>query len=267
MFDRMDPERLRRSYEADGLLTSAYDLAKVDIIPELRRDIPMYQMEIRRNRSQGLFRVPYILTQAIITAAHDENILRVVRAILGTDELIMWGPNIQVGTPNEAGLWHTDIESWLWSTITVVVGLRGCSEDNATLCIPHSQRLPVQPWAIADNTKSAAVLEAAQALDQRCHEIRTFEGFQNGRFYLFNAKCWHTGLEGKSGDRELLFLHYDKAANPRIPYMKDYEERSWFDFPATYIKVDAEKSFEVEHALYSVEGKDYVGAVPPNSRM
>ncbi|WP_025918674.1 hypothetical protein [Pectobacterium parmentieri] len=50
----------------------------------------------------------------------------------------------------------------------------------------------------------------------------SFDGFEDGTFYVFNAKCcWHAGLETANIDRELLFLHFSEASNPRLPYMDD----------------------------------------------
>ncbi len=256
-----DTTTMFEAYQRDGLLREAFDLADPRVVPDLRADIPLYRMEIARMREQKLFRVPYLLTQSIITAAHDPAILATARAVLGTDELVMWGANLQVGTPNEASLWHTDIESWLWPTVTVVVGLSGCRQENSTICVPGSHRLPVQPWAVADNSDADAVLGAARELDPACDAITDFAGFANDRFYVFDAKCWHTGREGTSAGRELLFLHYDKTSNPRVPYMDDYEERSWFDFPAGWLAVDGAGRFAVNRELYSVVGKEYRGVV------
>jgi hypothetical protein len=262
-FERLDAPALRAAYERDGLLPYSFELGDPGVVEELRRDIPMYRMEIARMRAQGLYRVPYLLTQSILTAMYDPHILAVVQAVLGTDELVMWGANLQVGTPNEAGLWHTDIESWLWPTVTVVVGLKGCRPENSTVCVPGSHRLPCQPWAAADNSSADAVLGAARALSPACTHIADFADFGDNRFYLFDAKCWHTGKEGASAGRELLFLHYDRAANPRIPYMDDYEDRTWFDFPASYVKVANGREFEVNQELYSVAGKEYRGVPTP----
>jgi hypothetical protein len=264
IFTDADAKELFDRYEEEGSLARAFPLADTGVISELRRDLLGYQVEVRRNREQGLFRVPYLITQAIVEAAHDENILAVVRAIMGTDELVMWGPNIQTGTPNEADLWHTDIESWLWPTVTVVVGLKGCHEGNTTRCIPGSHRLPLQPWAAVENNADASIVSAAaRALDPACNTVRAFAGFADAHFYLFNARSWHCGVGAASLGRELLFLHYDRADNPRIPYMKDYEARTWFDFPAAYLRVAGRSgAFAVRRDLYSVEGKDYVGVAP-----
>lgn len=249
---------LRDRYERDGLLPEAYPLAGPAVTGDLRSELPAHRAEAERLRATGTFRVPYLLSDPIARAARDPAVLGTVAAVLGTDELVMWGPNLQLGTPNEAGRWHTDIESWLWPTVTVVVGLAGCEPLNATRCIPGSHRLPVQPWGAADNTDADTVLRAAHRLDPRCTEITSFAGFGDGRFYVFDAKCWHAGAAARSEGRESLFLHYDRASNPRVPYMRDYEDRTWFDTPATYLPLAA----TVDTAVHPTTGKNYEGDRP-----
>lgn len=251
---------LRERYATDGLLPEAYPLADPSVIADLRADLPAARAETERLRAAGIFRVPYDLTDATGRTARDPAVLAAVGAVLGTDELVMWGPNLQVGTPNEAGLWHTDIESWLWPTVTVVVGLARCEPLNATRCIPGSHRLPVQPWGAADNTDADTVLAAARRLDPRCDRIASFAGFADATFYVFDAKCWHAGAGagGRSDGRETLFLHYDRASNPRVPYMRDYEQRTWFPEPATYLPLAA----DVRTDVHPVDGKDYEGVRP-----
>lgn len=256
-------EKLREEYETTGLIRATFPLADGNLVEELRKDLPRYAVEVTRNREDKLFRVPYMLTQPIISAAHDMNILRVASAALGTDELVMWGPNIQRGTPNEAARWHTDIESWFWPSMTVAVGLGGCTESNSTICVPGTHKLPMQPWAVADNTNNTKILEAARRANPACNEITNFRGFSTGRFYVFNAKTWHCGVPLASGTRELLFLHYQRACDPRIPYFKNYEERTWFDFPAVYLKINTGKTFPVADQLYSADGLDFRGPSQP----
>lgn len=139
--------------------------------------------------------------------------------------------------------------------MTVVVGLAGCEPLNATRCIPGSHRLPVQPWGAADNTDADTVLRAATRLDPRCTAIASFAGFADGTFYVFDAKCWHAGAAGRSEGRESLFLHYDRAASPRMPYMCDYEDHTWYDTPATYLPLAP----TVRTDVHPIDGKDYGG--------
>jgi hypothetical protein len=252
-------QKIRDEYESAGFLRNTYPLADSRLVDELRKDVPMYLTEVTRNKSDKLFRVPYLMTQSIVTAAHDLNILRVVTAALGSDELVMWGPNIQRGTPNEASLWHTDIESWYWPSLTVAVGLSGCSQENSTIAIAGTHKFPVQPWSVAHNWKNDDILAAARHIDPASDKIENFRNFAPGRFYVFNAKTWHCGVPISSGTRELMFLHFQKASDPRIPYFKNYDERTWFDYPAAYWKINTGKSFEVNQAMYSSEGRDFVG--------
>jgi hypothetical protein len=257
---------LKHEWDTTGLIRDTFPLADTSVIPGLLADLPMYRTEIVRNRQDELFRIPYLLTESIIRAAYDPNILAVVSELLGTDELVMWGPNIQSGTPNEADLWHTDVEAWLWPSVSVFVGLEGCTLENTTKCIPHSFKAPAQPWFAANNRSDAATLEAARALCTDCTEIARFRGFGDGRFYVFNAKCWHAGVQQASVGRKMLFFHYDKASNPRMPYMKNYIERTWFDYPAVYLPIKAERDFLVNRQLHDIRGKDYNGVLPPGFR-
>lgn len=251
---------LRNEYEAAGMIRTSFPLADGRLVERLRRDVDMYMLEVARNKNDKLYRIPYLITQSIIEAAHDENLLRVVSEALGTDKLVMWGPNIQRGTPNEAAQWHTDIESWHWpSSITVAVGLSGCSEENSTICIPGTHKFPMQPWAVANNSKHDAVLAAAKRYDSASDKIKNFSEFGPGKFYVFNARTWHCGVPLVSGARELLFLHYQRASEPRVPYFKNYEERTWFDFPAAYLKINIGRAFETSHELYSAEGISFCG--------
>ncbi len=253
-------EKLRGEYETSGMIRATFPLADGRLVERLRRDVPLYSLEVTRNKTDKLYRVPYLITQSIIEAAHDLNILRVVSAALGTDELVMWGPNIQRGTPNEAALWHTDIESWYWpSSVTVAVGLSGCTEENSTICVPGTHKFPMQPWTVANNAKNEAILEAAKRHNPACDKIENFRGFGPSRFYVFNARTWHCGVPLVSGTRELLFLHYQRASEPRVPYFKNYNERTWFDFPAAYLKINTGKTFETPYDLYSAEEIDFRG--------
>ncbi|AOR64680.1 hypothetical protein [Pectobacterium wasabiae] len=79
----------------------------------------------------------------------------------------------------------------------------------------------------------------------------SFDGFEDGTFYAFNAKCWHAGLETANIGWELLFLHFSEASNPRLPYMDDYMNATWFDFPAPYIHIPIGGKTQVNTALYS----------------
>jgi len=179
-----------------------------------------------------------LLTDAIRRTAFDPAIVGMVAEILGEDEpWVMWGPNIREDVPNQAGCWHVDCESIRWPTVTVVVGLEGCRAANATRYVPGSHRFGVPPSPLP-SAEQQAILDEARAIDPSCRRIATFEGFGDGRFYLFDAGGWHSGDPEVSQGRKLLFLHYQRASDPRIPYMKDYENGLWFDYPATYLASD-----------------------------
>jgi hypothetical protein len=163
-----------------------------------------------------------------------------MQAVLGERvPLVMWGPNIQRQVPNAAGRWHVDIESWHWPTVTVVVGLAGCTAGNATRCIAGSHVLSRQP---PTTVSDAVALRNARAIDGRCDAICQFEGFGDGFFYVFNARAWHRGDHVAAGERLVLFLHYQLAQDPRVPYMKDYRHGTWFDTPAAHMMVNGSDS-------------------------
>lgn len=258
-------QNLKKTWDDTGVILDSFELADHSVIPALLDDLPMYRTEVVRNREDELFRIPYLLTESIIRAAHDAHILAVARALLGDEDLVMWGPNIQSGTPNEADLWHTDVEAWLWPSVSVFVGLEGCRSENSTKCIPHSFKIPCQPWYAANNRSDQATLQAARLLHPECQEVSRFSNFGDGRFYVFNAKNWHAGDVQRGQGRKMLFMHFDKASNPRMPYMRNYIERTWFDYPAVYIPVrDTAKPFFVNRRLHDYANKDYNGVLPPD---
>ncbi|MBI1357551.1 MAG: hypothetical protein GC160_24690 [Acidobacteria bacterium] len=225
----------REEYETTGMVRRALPLADRSGIPALIEEAELFDAAIARFRRRGqLRRVPYLATPAIRRVSRDPGLLGAVGAILGGGPWVMWGANIRRDVPNQASLWHVDAESALWPTLTVVIGLRGCHAGNATRYIPHSQRLGVNPPALPESD-GAAVVEAAAALDRRCDRVETFEGFGDGGFYLFNAAGWHCGEPTASAGRVLLFLHYQRADEPRIPYMWDYGQGLWLDYPAPYV--------------------------------
>jgi hypothetical protein len=229
-------------------LRRARPLHDESVLPELIEDVAVFRDALDAFRREGVTRrVPYLLTESIRRIAFDPAIVSTISSILGEDEpWVMWGPNIREDVPNQAGNWHVDCESMRWPTITVVVGLEGCRAGNATRYIPGSHRLGVQPTA-RPSAEQAAMVEEARAIDRRCDRVSTFEGFSDGWFYVFDAAGWHSGDPEVSHGRKLLFLHYQRASDPRIPYMKNYEKGLWFDYPATYLSSGA----SVNQALYA----------------
>lgn len=228
---------IEEEYEQTGMVRQSFSLADPNILPALRQDALSFQKAVQALSGQGKNRVPYFFTPALKQIACDQAIVGVIKSILGKNQpWVVWGANIQQGTPNEAYCWHVDMESFYWPTITVVIGLENCTENNATRCIPYSQNLDYQPSTTCDNSDDHCTKTAANFLDKRCDSICTFEHFGVGKFYVFNAKTWHCGPNlANFQDRKLVILHYQDASHPRIPYMCDYENQLWFSEPAEFI--------------------------------
>lgn len=196
-------------YRKRGFLALSRVLADPSVVRELLADEPLFARELARMEAEGRRGVPYLLTEAIRRVAQDAAIVATVEAILGTREWVMWGPNIRRATPNQAHTWHVDLESFLWPTVTVAVGLAGCTAEAATWCIAGTQGR--RDWPPAEE---AAVLAAG--------EPEQFVGFGDGCFYVFDASVWHRGDRETSRERVMLFLHYQRAEERRIPLLVDY---------------------------------------------
>lgn len=222
-------------YETTGMIRACRSLADASVVPRLVADGPGFVAAVADLNRRGQRRVPYQFTPAIRDLVTDRAIVDTVEDILGTERWVAWGPNIQLGTPNAAHNWHTDIESDHWPSITVVVGLSGCAETNATRYIPGTHRFTSSPLALADPTDDQLVLATARRLDPRCDTIVRFEGFADGRFYLFDAGGWHCGDTELSTDRLSLLFHYQPADDLRVPYMKDYRRGRWYGEAAPYV--------------------------------
>lgn len=223
-------------YHERGVIADTFELAQPGALELLRSEMPEFLAEVAANREAGLHRVPYRRSPGIDAIAQDERIAALVREVLGADERwVMWGANIQTGTPNEAGAWHVDIESFRWPSITVVVGVDGCEASNATRCLPYSHRFENAPAVLPDRSDDDAVMAYARKVDPRCGGPEAPVGFADGRFYVFNARAWHTGETATSRDRTVLFLHYHSASAKRIPLMKSYEDKTWFNEPAPFL--------------------------------
>jgi hypothetical protein len=225
----------REEYGRDGMVRTCLALADPTILDDLKADAAVFDEAVDRLRRDGERRVPYRLTGATSRVAHDTSLLAAVREILGQHDVVMWGANIQRQVPNQADRWHADVESWHWPTVTVVVGLDGCDEGSTTRCIPGTQHLRRWPPSTADD---ATVLRAARRKNDCPEGIVRFDSFGDGRFYLFNARCWHCGHADGAQEKLALFLHYQLARDPRIPRMKNYRHSTWFDEPAPYVAID-----------------------------
>lgn len=226
---------VRSEYESTGMVRQALPLADQEILERLRADAPRFANAVAEMREQNLRRVPYEFTPAIEQVAADPALTGVIEQILDDERWVAWGANIQIGTPNAAHEWHTDIESDHWPTITVAIGLSGCREENATRYLPGSHRFPASPQECGDPTDDELVLATARMLDSRTQEIVRFVGFGDGRFTIFDASGWHCGDAEPSADRLALFLHYQRADDPRIPYMRDFTTNSWFEEAAAFM--------------------------------
>jgi hypothetical protein len=193
-------------YRRRGFLAVSRSLADTSVLPALLADEPVFAQELARMEAEGRRGVPYLVTDAIRQVAHDTAIVEAVEVLLGTGEWVMWGPNIRRATPNEADAWHVDLESFLWPTVTVAVGLAGCTAASATWCLAGTQGRREMP----------PVGTQEQIAD-----------FGDGRFYLFDGSVWHRGDRETSRDRVVLFLHYQRADEPRIPLLLDYYRQWW----------------------------------------
>jgi hypothetical protein len=195
-------------------LAQARPLANASILPALLADEPLFASALASLRAEGRNAVPYLETDAIRRVAEDAAVVSVVEAILGTRDCVMWGANIRRATPNQASAWHVDLESLLWSTVTVGIGLEGCTQASATWCVPGTHRLRQAP----------PLTEAEVISHGRPEQIA---GFGDGCFYAFDARVWHRGDPTTSQERVMLFLHYQRAEDPRIPMMEDYVRQTF----------------------------------------
>lgn len=203
----------------DGFVGRAADLDDPGLTEALLADRDLFDRALADIRAAGEVRVPYLVTEAIARAGRDAAVRAAARAVLGTDEWVMWGSNIRVSTPNAAHHWHVDLEAFLWpSSITLAIGLAGCAPEGATWFVPGTHRARRGP-------------RPSDALDARGVQVG---GFGDGRFYAFNARCWHRGDPTTSAGRVVLFTHLQRASEPRVPTMLDYRVDEWSREPAAY---------------------------------
>ena len=223
---------LKAEYEERGFIRQSFSLDPKSDYRELIQDSSLFRSALKKNKELGVKQVPYIVTKAIREVTDDLKLNEILGLLLNGERWVMWGANIREGTPNEAHLWHVDLESWLWSTITVAIGIDGCSPASSTWILPGSHKFSKCP---PSSTNPDIQLASAFSEGQRHTQPEQFSGFGNGRFYLFNAKCWHRGQIETSLHRVVLFLHFHRASDPRIPLMVDYDKQQWSSQPAPYI--------------------------------
>jgi hypothetical protein len=224
----------RREYGECGFLRASFALDDPAPLPELCRDLTLFDVKLAEWQARGHARVPYLFTAAIERVAHDAAIRAVVEALLGTDAWVIWGPNLCRETGYAAARWHVDLESRYWPSVSVAVGVSGCSAESAIWCLPGTQHLSRTPFSSANDADTDSVLRSARRALPDCAPPEQIAGFGNGRFYAFNARTWHRGEPG-AANRLVLFLHYQSAGARRVPLMLDYERHRWSRKPAPYL--------------------------------
>jgi len=216
-----DRKSVLREYRERGFLGAAIPLADPSVVPSLLADEPLFDQAVQAIQAEGRRTVPYLVTDAIRRVAQDPAILHTVEAVLGTRNWVMWGANIRRATPNAAHVWHVDLESLLWPTVTVAIGLAGCSPQSSTWCLPGTHLLRTPP----------PLAEADVLRGRRPEQIA---GFGDACFYVFDARVWHRGDPAHSRQRVMLFTHYQRASDPRIPLMVDYVRQTFAAEPSPY---------------------------------
>lgn len=219
---------LKTQLANDGFLSRAIALAEPGLCARVLSDGALADAAMLDFEQRGVAGVPYMLTESIALLAQDAAIVETVQALLATEHWVMWGANIRRSVPNEAQNWHVDLESILWPSITVAVGLDGCSEQSATVFIPGTQRIGKGPvnW-LPGESQTTEVVASAQSLTGQSVVPQRVTGYSDGTFAVFNGACWHQANKGGSAAKTVLYLHYQTAADKRIPHMLDYAKHDW----------------------------------------
>jgi hypothetical protein len=225
----------RLEYRARGFLRESFALSAPTLLPQLCRDVAPFDAELAEWRALGHARVPYLFTEAIERVAHDAAIISVIEALLGTDAWVVWGPNILRETPHAASRWHVDLESRYWPSVTVAVGLSGCSPPTAIWCLPGTHLLSRAPAWSGHASDTDGVLRSARRTKPEVGAPEQFAAFADGRFYVFDARTWHRGDPGPAAERLVLFLHYQAADARRVPLMLDHIRHRWSRQAAAYL--------------------------------
>jgi hypothetical protein len=231
----------RREYRAHGFLRESFALSDTTVLPELCRDVEQFDRKLLEWQALGYARVPYLFTAAIERVAQDAAIRVVIEALLGTDAWVVWGPNILRETPNAASRWHVDLESQYWPSVTVAVGVSGCSPQSAIWCVPGTHLLKRTPAWSGDDRDTDRVLRAARRAKPEVGSVEQFQAFGDGRFYAFDARTWHRADLDASTDRLVLFLHYQPAAARRVPLVLDYMRHRWSRVAAAFLAAPGAK--------------------------
>ena len=224
----------RREYRERGFLRESFALADPSPLPQLCRDVALFDVKFAEWQASGHSGIPYLFTEAIERVARDAAIRAVVEALLGTDAWVVWGPTIFRETPDAASRWHVDLDSRYWPSISISVGLSGCSPKTVLSYLPGTHRLERTPFSCGDDADTERVLRSARRTNPDCGPPEENEGFGDGRFYVFDAKTWHRGA-GPSESRLVLFMHYQAADADRVPWMLDYKRHRWSQQPAPFL--------------------------------
>jgi hypothetical protein len=225
----------RREYRERGFLRESFALSDPEPLPQLCRDAALFDAKRAEWHARGHARTPYLFTEAIERVAHDAAIRAVIEAVLGTDAWVVWGPNILRETPNAASRWHVDLESRYWPSVSVAVGVSGCSARAAIWCLPGTHLLARAPAWCGDDSDTDRVLRSARRTKPDVGPPEQLAAFGDARFYVFDARTWHRGDPGTSTDRLVLFLHYQCADARRVPLMRDYVRHRWSRKAAAYL--------------------------------
>src|SRR6185503_11905370 len=158
----------QREYRERGFLRESFALSDPAPLPQLCRDVALFDAKLAEWHARGHARVPYLFTEAIERVARDAAIRVVIEALLGTDAWVVWGHNILRESPNAASRWHVDLESRYWPSVTVAVGLSGCSAEGAVWCLPGTHLLARRPSSCGDDGDTDLVLQSARRAKPDC---------------------------------------------------------------------------------------------------
>ncbi len=225
----------RREFRERGFLRESFALADASPLPQLRRDVALFDAKFEEWKAAGHTGIPYLFTDAIEQVARDAAIRAVVEAVLGTTAWVVWGPAIFRETPDAAARWHVDLDARYWPSISIAVGLSGCSPETVLSYLPGTNRLAATPFSWRDGADTDRVLRRARRTSPDCGAPEETTGFGDGRFYVFDGKTWHRGAPGTTTTRLVLFLHYQDAAAARVPLMLDYKRHRWSREPAPFL--------------------------------
>jgi hypothetical protein len=231
----MNTHEQQREYRERGFLRESFALGDPTPLPQLCRDVAEFDRTLTEWQTRGHARVPYLFTAAIERITNDTAIRVVIEALLGTNAWVVWGPHILRETPQAASRWHVDLESQYWPSVTVAVGLSGCSAHSAIWCLPGTHLLTRTPAWSGDDSNTDRVLRSARRARPEVGQPEQFEAFGDGRFYVFDAKTWHRASAEAATNRLVLFLHYQPADARRVPLVLDYMRHRWSREAAAYL--------------------------------